>query len=293
MNSVLLAFGKAVWSQLHYRMLMLTVLPFVLSVVLWGLALYFGYQPMLDWLQNYFVDNDGFRVAGNALSWLGMDALRGALVPLIALWVLLPFMILTALIFVGLIAMPAIARHVGSRNYAALEKRHGGSVLGSVWLSARSFFLFLVLWLVTLPLNAIPPLTFVIQPLLWGWLTCKVMAYDALADYATQDERRELLTTLRWPLLMMGTIAGAMGAAPTLLWLGGALTVLLFPLLAGLSIWLYVLVFVFSGLWFQHYCLTALARLRARSQETVFATAVVAPGTPVMKDLNPVPGSQA
>lgn len=286
MNAVLIAFGKAVWSQLHYRMLMLTVLPFVLSVALWGLALYLGYQPMLDWLHTSFTGNDGFRVAGDALSWLGMDAVRAALVPLIALWVLLPFMILTALIFVGVIAMPAIARHVGSRSHATLEKRRGGSVVGSVWLSARSFFIFLVLWLVTLPLNAIPPLTFVIQPLLWGWLTCRVMSYDALADYATADERRELLRTLRWPLLMMGTIAGAMGAAPTLLWLGGALTVLLFPLLAGLSIWLYVLVFVFSGLWFQHYCLSALARLRAEAQEAAMASAVVVPGTPVMKDLS-------
>jgi hypothetical protein len=53
-----------------------------------------------------------------------------------------------------------------------------------------------------------------------------------------------------------------MGAAPTLLWLGGALSVILFPLLAGVSIWLYVLVFTFSGLWFQHYALEALARLR-------------------------------
>jgi len=37
----------------------------------------------------------------------------------------------------------------------------------------------------------------------------------------------------------------------------------LFPLLAALAIWLYLLVFVFSGLWFQHYCLDALARLRS------------------------------
>ncbi|MGI4847981.1 MAG: EI24 domain-containing protein [Janthinobacterium lividum] len=236
MDSILIAFGRALWSQLHYRMLLLTVMPFVLSVVLWGAALYFGYQPMLDWLQAGFAGNDGFRIAGNALAWLGMDAMRAALVPLIALWVLLPLMILTALVFVGTLAMPAITRHVGQRAYPLLEQRHGGSILGSVWLSAKSFLIFVVLWLVTLPLNAIPPLTFVIQPLLWGWLTSRVMSYDVLADHASANERRELLHALRWPLLVMGTIAGAMGAAPTLLWLGGALTVLLLPRLAGISI---------------------------------------------------------
>ena len=36
MRSVFIAFGKALLSQLHFRMLMLTVLPFVLAVVVWA-----------------------------------------------------------------------------------------------------------------------------------------------------------------------------------------------------------------------------------------------------------------
>ena len=39
--------------------------------------------------------------------------------------------------------------------------------------------------------------------------------------------------------------------------------VVLFPFLAALSIWLYVVIFIFTGLWFQYYCLQALADLRA------------------------------
>jgi hypothetical protein len=48
-----------------------------------------------------------------------------------------------------------------------------------------------------------------------------------------------------------------------LLWLGGVLSVIFFPLLAGLSIWLYLVVFIFTGLWFSHFCLAALAKHRA------------------------------
>ncbi|MGI4847982.1 MAG: hypothetical protein ACRYGK_07575 [Janthinobacterium lividum] len=47
-----------------------------------------------------------------------------------------------------------------------------------------------------------------------------------------------------------------------------------------------MLVFVFSGLWFQHYCLAALARKRALDDMAVAPAAMVAPGSPVMKDLN-------
>lgn len=262
MRPILVAFGRAVLSQLHLKMLLLTVLPFVVSVVLWGVILWFGLQPMIDWLHAYFTASDGFRIAGDALSWMGLGAIKTVLVPLIAMWVLLPLMILTALLFVGTMAMPIIVKHVGTRHYPQLEMRRGGSFFGTIGVSAYSFVIFAVLWLLTLPLALIPPLTFVIQPLLWGWLTYRVMAYDALAEHASKDEYREMMQVHRWPLLLIGTLAGAMGAAPTLLWLGGALSVIFFPVLAAGAIWLYVLVFVFSGLWFEYYSLEALARMR-------------------------------
>jgi hypothetical protein len=280
MHPVLIAFGRALLSQLHFRMLMLTVMPFVLSILVWGIALWLGLQPMIDWLQAYFSANDGFRVAGNVLGTFGLDALKTVMIPLLALWLLLPLMILTALLFVGTLAMPAVTKHVASRDYPELDRRRGGSLWGSLWISLSSFMVFIVLWVITLPLNLVPPLAFIVQPLLWGWLTYRVMAYDALAEHATEQERREIMRIHRWPFLMIGAIAGAMGAAPTLLWLGGALAFILFPLLAGVSIWLYVLVFVFCGLWFQHYCLDALARYRA------LETNVAVPSQKQLKGIN-------
>ena len=263
MRPILNAFGKALLSQMHVRMLMLTVVPFILSVAVWGFVLWLYLQRMIDWLQEWFVQNDGFSVAGSVLAIIGMGALKAVVVPLLAMWVLLPLMILTALLFVGTMAMPVIVRHVGRRSYGELELRRGGTFAGSLWTSLSAFVVFLVLWLVTLPLSLFPPLTFVVQPLLWGWLTYRVMAYDALADHADVGERRAILKAHRWRLLAIGIVTGAMGAAPTLLWLGGALSVIFFPVLAAGAIWLYVLVFVFTGLWFQHYCLEALRRLRA------------------------------
>jgi hypothetical protein len=37
----------------------------------------------------------------------------------------------------------------------------------------------------------------------------------------------------------------------------------LFPLLSCVAIWIYTLVFGFASLWFSHYCLDALAQMRA------------------------------
>jgi hypothetical protein len=271
MRSVLIAFGRALLSQLHFRMLMLTVMPFLLSIVIWGVVLWLGLNPMIDWIHGYFAENDGFRIASNVLGRFGLEAIKTVLVPLIAMWMLLPLMILTALVFVGALAMPAITRYVAKRDYPELQPRKGGSLWGSLWISTYSFVVFIVLWIVTLPLTAIPPFTFLIQPALWGWLTYRVMAYDALAEHAGDQERRDIMRIHRWRLLLIGAITGSMGAAPTLLWLGGALSVIFFPLLAAASIWLYVLVFIFTGLWFQHYCFDALAKYRAAGHDVVAA----------------------
>ena len=276
MQLVMTSFGRALWSQLHFRMLLLTVLPFLLSLLLWGVVLWLGLQPLIDWLHGYFVDNNLFQSAASVLGWFGLGAIKTVLVPLLAMWLLLPLMVVTALIFVGVMAMPAVATHVSTRHYPQLAQRRGGSLAGSLSASLGAFLIFAMTWLVTLPLNAVPLLAFVLQPVLWGWLTYRVMAYDALAEHASADERRALMRAHRWPMLAIGVAAGAMGAAPTLLWLGGALSVILFPLLAGVSIWLYVLVFVFSGLWFQHYALEALARLR-RAQSPGHADIVAKP----------------
>ncbi|MDE2427234.1 MAG: EI24 domain-containing protein [Burkholderiales bacterium] len=260
------AWGRAVAAQLHYRMLLLTIWPFLVALALWGAAMWWGLQAMMDFVQSWFAQHDGFHTASDVLAMFGLLALKTVVVPLIAMWLLLPLMIFTALLCIGVFAMPSISRHVGARHYPELEQREGGSFFGSMGYSLSSFFIFALFWLLSLPLTLLPPLGLVLQPLLWGWLTYRVIVYDALALHADADERAELVRQHRWSLLLIGTIAGLFGAAPGLLWLGGVLSVLFLPLLAGVAIWVYVVVFVFTGLWFQHYCLEALQEQRKSAE---------------------------
>ncbi|MES2934413.1 MAG: EI24 domain-containing protein [Pseudomonadota bacterium] len=264
-GAILRAFGRALLSQMHVRILRLSVIPFVLSVLIWVVILWLFLQPMFNGLQQFFLAHDGFKISSETLTFFGLAALKTVIVPLIAMWALLPLMILTALIFIGIAAMPWIVKHVGGRHFPTLEMHNGGTLAGSMWVAFSSFLLFALMWFLTLPLCLIPPLTFIVQPVLWGWLTARVMGYDALAAHATEEERLALLQAHRWPLFAIGTIAGAMGAIPTMLWVGGALSVAFFPFLAGVAIWLYVMVFIFTGLWFEYYCLDALAKYRVNT----------------------------
>src|SRR5438105_2614287 len=120
MRPVLHSFGRALLAQLRLRMLLLSFIPFLLSLAIWTVILWLGLQPLLNFLQNYFSANNGFQISSDVLSAVGLGAIKTVIVPLVAMWILLPLMILTALFFIGLAAMPAILKHVSSRHYASL-----------------------------------------------------------------------------------------------------------------------------------------------------------------------------
>lgn len=262
LKALVFSFFRAIGSQCRPRMLLLTLLPFIVASGLWLLLLWLGLQPLIDLIQRLFEAYDIHVVSGKWLTFLGMAALKTLIVPLIAMWLLLPLMVATSLIFVSVFAMPAVVRFVGTRYHPGLERRHGGNFLTVLWITVKSLTIFVVLWIVTLPLCALPVIGLAIQPLLWGWLTCRLIASEVLAVYADIDERQALMRKHRWSLLTIGTLCGLLGVAPGLLWMGGLMGAVLFPILFPLSIWLYVLVFTFSGLWFSHFGLTAIAAYR-------------------------------
>ena len=101
------------------------------------------------------------------------------------------------------------------------------------------------------------------------------MAYDALAEHASAQERKEIFHRHRGWLLGIGVLSGFLGAAPSLIWASGALLAAAFVILVPLAIWIYTLVFAFSSLWFAHYCLAALQALRA--ENALAAAPAVAP----------------
>ena len=279
-NEVMRAWSKAVVAQFHYRILLLSLLPLFLSLVLWGGGMWWGMQALIDFVQNLFMTHDGFAKAGTMLATLGMIAIKIFIVPMLSMWLLLPLMIMTSLFFIGVLVMPAISSHVGQRNYSQLEQRQGGSMLGSLMYSIFSFAVFGSLWLLSVPLLFFPILHLIVQPLLWGWLTYRVMSYDALARHADVEERKFIMRTHRPVLVLMGAVAGLFGALPSMLWLGGAMAAFFFPVFASIAIWIYLLIFIFTGLWFQHYCLEVLQNLRSQ-KAGVADDAVTLPEIPV------------
>lgn len=257
------SFWRAVAYCMHPRVIALSFLP-LLAMVALALGLgYFYWEPALDGVRAML---DGSELLTQLWQWLegmGLGQLKTVLAPLIVIFAVTPLIVVLSLLAVGVTMAPALVRLVGERRFAHLERKHGGSLAVSLLWSFGSTLLALVALVLSLPLWLVPPLILVLPPLIWGWLTYRVMAFDALAEHASKEERQEIFRRHRLWLLGIGVLTGYLGAAPSIVWASGALFAAAFVILVPVAIWIYTLVFAFASLWFAHYGLAALERLRA------------------------------
>jgi hypothetical protein len=287
------SFWRAVAYCVHPRVIALSFLPLILMVVLsFGLGYFFwegAVASVAAWLE-------AFDLVQMFLGWLerlGMGSLRSVFAPLLVLVMATPLIVLLCLLLVAMFMTPAMVDLVGQRRFPGLERKHGGSLLVSILWSLGSTLLAIVALAVSMPLWLVPPLVLILPPLIWGWLTYRVFAFDALAAHASGDERKAILKQHRGSLLLMGVLSGYLGAAPSLLWASGAMFIALAPLLVPVAIWIYTLVFAFASLWFSHYALAVLQRMRAQAAVDVLdaeppeAGEIAAPRLPAIGPVDP------
>lgn len=269
MSKLLDSFWRAVMYCMHPRVIALSVLPVVImGAVSLGLG-YFFWESALSVVRSNL---DSYALVSTMARWLeglGLSSLRLVLAPALLLFLAIPVIVISTLLFVAMFMTPAMVALVAERRFPQLERKKGGSLLTSVFWSLGSTALAAFALLVSMPLWLIPPLILILPPLIWGWLTYRVMSYDALVDHASREERLQIFKENRTALLGIGVLSGYLGAAPSLIWASGAMFVAMAPILVPVAIWIYTLVFAFSSLWFSHYLLAALEKIRNKNNALV------------------------
>ncbi|GAB4399617.1 MAG: EI24 domain-containing protein [Rhodoferax sp.] len=262
MTALLSAFFRAALDCLHPRVLLLSLAPLAIMALLAALGAWVFWADAVQAVADFLNAWSPPFASGSWLGVLGFESWANRLAPLLVILLATPVIVILALFVVALALTPALTRWVAARRFADLHRLHGGSFWSSLAWSTGSTALALVALVVSMPLWLIPPLVLVLPPLIWGWLTTRVMAFDTLAEHASASEREHILRTHKLNLLLIGVVSGYLGAAPGLIWATGVFFVALAPLLIALAVWLYTLVFALSSLWFAHYCLAALQTLR-------------------------------
>jgi hypothetical protein len=269
MKLLLDSFWRAAMYCLYPRVMGLSLLPLVLIVALsWGLG-YLYWDVAVTWVRVWLDASSWLDVVWRWIEGIGLPDLKTVVAPLLVIFSVTPLVVVASLLAVSFLMTPALTRLVAERRFAGLQRKHGGSLLFSLWWTFLSLLLALGALVLTLPMWLVPPLALLLPAFIWGWLTYRVMAFDVLAEFASADERHTLMARHRLSFLGMGVVTGLMGAAPSLVWASGALFAAAFVILVPLAIWIYTLVFAFSSLWFAHFALAALQALRAEPLQAV------------------------
>ena len=238
MTEVLKAYGRALKSLLTPGILWHLLWPTLTAVVFWIAVAWLSWDTVGAGVERLFQE----------VSWLNWilqrweaSALAGAIFVKVVLGLLLiPLVYGTAMLIVAVFALPLMLERVAAKDYPELERRNGGTLAGSIGNALLAVAVFLVVWILTLPLWLIPGMGIVLPVLLAAYLNYRGFSYDALSAHADAGEIDTLIARERGNLYLAGIVAGLLAYIP--------LINLVAPAYAGLA--------------FIHYCLEALRRAR-------------------------------
>ena len=211
MNSILSAFRKSFAALLKFRMFLLVLLPPVLSFLGLLFVLIIYWAPLTAGLSGFFANLSLFQWLQ---SFTGLSDFPYWTTVTFLILIFIPFSYLLAILLTSLLAMPLVLTWIGNADFKHLQKKRGGTLAGSVWNALSATLIYVVAFFLTLPLWLIPGLQIAVPLSLAAWLNKKVFMYDVLQDYASREERQQILKNHGGPLYGMGVLLGLTSYIP-------------------------------------------------------------------------------
>lgn len=223
MASIFDALFRAFRDLFQLKVLWIVIWPMLAAVLLWlGLGVTF-WTTFSEWIAS------GLTAIG-IQSWLdGVEPrwVANGIQVVLHLILFVPLVFITALVITAVFAMPALINLVADRDYPALERKNGGSVVGNVLNALLAIGIFIAIWVLTLPLWLI--VVGAAVPLIAAaYLNQRMFRYDALAEHASHEEMQTLFAKHQSSWWGLGLLTGFFQFVPLLNLLAPVLTALAF-----------------------------------------------------------------
>ena len=239
MADVVLALMRSFASLRRGRIWLYVLAPALFSLVLWVALAVWGLGLLVEWL----LGNPPMTILiGWGVAWLAtVLAYTGAWMAIFA------GAYLTTSLLAAIVIMPLMLKQLAETDYQDVAPMGKDSFTAAAVNSIFASILFIVGWLLTLPLWIIPGLSLILPLLLMAWLNRRTFAYDALSMHATEVEWQTLRGQHKGSMFMLGLTMALLAHIPII--------GLLVPALAALS--------------FVHYGLETLRRSRGGAIVTI------------------------
>src|SRR5690554_1144379 len=190
LGSVFVAFKRAAVSQFHPKMLAAVLLPFVVALLGAILLLWAFWEPLTEWLAVQSADWGVLNTVDGWLLALGLFSIKLYLIPLLAAGILLPVSGILGLIMAAVFVMPIVLGHLDKTHYQGLRRTGHNATMLSAWNALWVGGLFIVGWLVTIPLWLFPPFAVLLPIFWWAFAITRLLRVDAIVEHANVEERR-------------------------------------------------------------------------------------------------------
>lgn len=219
MDDVVVALMRTLGSLRRGRIWVYVLAPALVSLVLWIALAIHGLGSLVTWLLTH---EPMTTLAAWGVAWLAtILAYMGAWMAIFAL------AYLTASLLAAIIVLPLLLKHLADTDYRDVAPMGKDSFVAAAVNSVIASVLFVLGWLVTLPLWIVPGMSLIVPLLLMAWYNRRTFAYDALSMHATEQEWSALKRPTRLPMFMLGLVMALLAHVPVI--------GLLVPALAALS----------------------------------------------------------
>ncbi len=167
---------RSLKDAIHPKIIFYSFIPMILSaLILWGV-----FATFESTLKDYIISFASY------IPFVPEEWIANITESFIGIFIFYQFWMMLALILVGVIS-DQVVEFVNNKYYH-LEKNGFGSMLGSIVVALKSTAIYMILFIITLPLMFVPILNFIVQILLWMVMLKAPMYYDACAFYTPKDQ---------------------------------------------------------------------------------------------------------
>ncbi len=223
MSFIFKATASAFRDLIRFKIAWIIIWPILVSTLLW-LIIGFIFHDSSYELILLVLNEIGI---GEWLQNMESGWITSVIQSLIHIIVFIPLVIITTLLITTIFVMPALIKLVANRYYPELKREYGGTLSGSIVNAILASGIFVLIWVITVPLWAIGA-GIIIPFVAAAFMNQQLFRYDALSEHASKQEIKIICASNRYSLWGLGLLTGLFQFVPILNLLAPIFTALAF-----------------------------------------------------------------
>ena len=223
MSFIFKATASAFRDLLRFKIAWIIIWPILVSTLLW-LIIGLVFQNSFSELILLVLNEIGI---GGWLQNMESGWITSGIQSMIHIILFIPLVIITTLLITTIFIMPALVKLVAKRSFPELKREYGGTLSGSIINAILASGIFILIWVITVPLWAVGA-GIIVPFVAAAFMNQQLFRYDALSEHASKQEIKTICASNRYSLWGLGLLTGLFQFIPILNLLAPIFTALAF-----------------------------------------------------------------